>query len=159
MLDANIIPPVLKILAEGEFKTRKEAAWAISNATSGGSDEQIKFLVQLGCIKPLCDLLTVMDVKIVEVALDGLENILRIGEAEAEYRASDVNECADFIEQCGGLDKIEFLQSHQNQKIYSKAYQIIETYFRDDEQGDMPAVQGDQYFFGSGAPPQQGYQF
>ncbi len=37
-----------------------------------------------GCIKPLCDLLTVMDVKIVEVALDGLENILRVGESIAD---------------------------------------------------------------------------
>lgn len=43
VLDANIIPPLLRILVSSDFKTRKEAAWAISNATSGGSDEQIKY--------------------------------------------------------------------------------------------------------------------
>jgi hypothetical protein len=86
-----------------------------------------------------------MDVKIVEVALDGLENILRVGEAEAArfclfrcaaYSSSrgTQNECALFIEACSGLDKIEFLQSHQNQKIYKKAYTIIDTYFRDNDQ-------------------------
>ncbi len=42
VLDANIIPPLLRILTDGDFKTRKEAAWAISNATSGGSDLQIR---------------------------------------------------------------------------------------------------------------------
>ncbi len=55
----------------------QEAAWALSNATSGGTAEQIKYLVNIGCIKPLCDLLTCSDVRIVTVALEGLENILK----------------------------------------------------------------------------------
>lgn len=42
VIDANIIPPLLRILTDGEFKTRKEAAWAVSNGTSGGTDAQIK---------------------------------------------------------------------------------------------------------------------
>lgn len=56
----------------------QEAAWAISNATSGGKPEQIKYLVQQGCIPPLCELLEVHDAKIVTVALEGLENILKV---------------------------------------------------------------------------------
>ena len=31
------------------------------------------------------------------------------------------------------LDRIEYLQNHENEDIYRKAYEIIETYFRDDE--------------------------
>lgn len=34
-----------------------------------------------GCIKPLCDLLSTPDVRIVTVALEGLENILKVGVA------------------------------------------------------------------------------
>ena len=49
-----------------------------SDATSGGKNEQIKFLVQNGCIPPLCELLQVQDAKIVTVALEGLENILKV---------------------------------------------------------------------------------
>ena len=39
---------------------------------------QIKYLVANNCIKPLCDLLTCSDVRIVTVALEGLENILKV---------------------------------------------------------------------------------
>ena len=44
VIDANIIPMLVEILSKAEFKTRKEAAWAITNATSGGTAEQIKLV-------------------------------------------------------------------------------------------------------------------
>ena len=39
--------------------------------------DQIKYLVSVGAIKPLCDLLTCSDPRIVTVALEGIENILK----------------------------------------------------------------------------------
>ena len=66
-------------------------------------------MVQQGCIPPLCDLLTVMDSKIVQVALNGLENILRFGEQESKNTGGS-NPYAVIIEEVFGLDKIEFLQ-------------------------------------------------
>ena len=53
-----------------DFDVKKEAAWAISNATSGGTPEQIRYLVTQQCIRPLCDLLTVQDSRIINVALE-----------------------------------------------------------------------------------------
>lgn len=78
VLDAGIIPPLVNLLATAEFDIKKESAWAISNATSGGTRDQIKYLVQCGCIKPLCDLLNCTDTRIVSIALEGLENILKV---------------------------------------------------------------------------------
>ena len=78
VLDAGIIAPLVSLLANAEFDIKKESAWAISNATSGGTREQIKYLVQSGCIRPLCDLLTCTDTRIVSIALEGLENILKV---------------------------------------------------------------------------------
>lgn len=92
---------LIDILGKAEFKTRKEAAWAITNATSGGTADQIRYLVNNGCIRPLCDLLTVMDTKIVQVALNGLDNILRLGEQDAKALAG-VNPYAVLIEECYG---------------------------------------------------------
>lgn len=101
VIDAKIFPVLIDILGKAEFKTRKEAAWAITNATSGGTPEQIRYLADEGCIPPLCDLLTVMDAKIVQVALNGLENILRLGEHDAATHNS-INRYTVSIEECYG---------------------------------------------------------
>ncbi len=42
VIDANIFPSLINILKHGDHKTRKEAAWAVTNATSGGTSQQIK---------------------------------------------------------------------------------------------------------------------
>lgn len=59
-----------------------------------------------GCISPLCDLLTVMDAKIVQVALNGIQNILQLGEQEAKTTFG-VNPYAVLVEECYG--KIDFI--------------------------------------------------
>ncbi|XP_065442037.1 importin subunit alpha-5 isoform X2 [Chrysemys picta bellii] len=162
VIDAHIFPALINILQTAEFRTRKEAAWAITNATSGGSAEQIKYLVELGCIKPLCDLLTVMDSKIVQVALNGLENILRLGEQEAKRSGTGINPYCALIEEAYGLDKIEFLQSHENQDIYQKAFDLIEHYFGSEDEDSSIAPQVDlsqqQYIFQQCEAPMEGFQ-
>ena len=42
-MEANIIGPLIHLLQNAEFDVKKEAAWAISNATYGGTHEQIKY--------------------------------------------------------------------------------------------------------------------
>jgi len=77
----------------------------------------------------LCDLLSSMDNKIIQVALDGLENILRVGEADrgTPPRPQSINKYALFIEEANGMEKIHECQQNANQEIYNKAYRIIET--------------------------------
>lgn len=104
IIDANIFPSLIYILGSAEYKTRKEAAWAVTNSTSGGTPEQIKYLVSVGCIPPMCELLTVMDANIVQVALNGLENILKSG--EQSYQKP--NPYAVLIEECYGKASSKF---------------------------------------------------
>eukprot|EP00899_Mesostigma_viride_P007416 jgi/Mesvir1/16676/Mv15078-RA.1 len=138
VIDNNIIPPLIQLLATAEFDIKKEAAWAISNATSGGAHDQIKYLVSQGCVKPLCDLLTGSDARIVTVALEGLENILKVGEADKEMGLTGgVNQYSVYIDEAEGLEKIENLQNHANHDIYDKAVKMLETYFGlEDEEGE-----------------------
>jgi len=163
VIDANIIPPLIQLLQNAEFDIRKEAAWAISNSTSGGTPEQIRYLVSQGCIKPLCDLLTCSDARIISVALEGLENILKVGAQDAKTNGSS-NQFASFIEAAEGLDKLEALQNHQNNDIYEKAVRIIEEYFGGEEEDQNIAPNMDTssntFSFGMNIPslgPHGGY--
>ncbi|XP_020589098.1 importin subunit alpha-2-like [Phalaenopsis equestris] len=155
VIEANIIGPLVDLLQNAEFDIKKEAAWAISNATSGGTHDQIKFLVTQGCIKPLCDLLVCPDPRIVTVCLEGLENILKVGEAEKNLGTTGgVNLYAQMIDEAEGLDKIENLQSHDNTEIYEKAVKILETYWLEEEDEAMPAGDSAQTGFNFGANEQ-----
>jgi importin subunit alpha-1 len=70
-----------------------------------------------------------MDNKIIQVALDGLDNILRVGEADrgTPPETQSINKYALFIEEANGMEKIYECQKNANQEIYTKAYRIIET--------------------------------
>ncbi|WOL16442.1 importin subunit alpha-1b-like [Canna indica] len=150
VIAAGIMGPLVALLQTAEFDIKKEAAWSISNAASGGTHDQIKYLVSQGCIKPLCDLLVCPDPRIVTVCLEGLENILKVGEAEKNHAATtDVNLYAQMIDEAEGLEKIENLQSHDNTEIYEKAVKILETYWLDEEDDEMP----------TGDAPQTGFNF
>ncbi|KAJ1993606.1 Importin subunit alpha-1 [Dimargaris cristalligena] len=168
VIDANIMPPLIHILKHGDFKSKKEACWAISNATSGGLNQPdiIRYLVSQGCIHPLCELLSSMDNKIIQVALDGLENILKVGELDKETNDDHSNVYALYIEEAGGMEKIHNLQVHDNLEIYKKAYSIIDKYYNDEDEEDDtgldPEVNDEtgQFAFQSNvSAPQGGFNF
>ncbi|KAG5457815.1 MAG: armadillo-type protein, partial [Olpidium bornovanus] len=168
VIEAGLTSPLINILSYADFKTRKEACWAISNATSGGlgRPEQIRYLVSQGAIKPLCDLLVCMDPKITQVALDALENILKVGERE-KSASETTNAYALLIEEAGGAEKIHNLQLHARDDIYNKAFNIVEKYFSSDgedhaHEGHAPGVDsatGTFAFRPETTVPAGGFQF
>ncbi len=122
VIDCSIIQPLIQLLSSAEWDIRKEAAWAISNATSGGTPDQLRYLLSQNCIPPLCELLVCADVRIIIVALEALENLLKVGVQDAQKYGS--NRVANFIEDAGGLDKIEGLQVHPNHEVYDKVIKV-----------------------------------
>ena len=71
------------------------------------------------------------------VALEGIENILKVGEAEKELAgAGGVNPFVALVDEAEGLDKIEELQNAANEDVYDKAVSILETFF-DVEDGEV----------------------
>lgn len=87
------------------------------------------------------------------MCLEGLENILKVGEADKEMGLNDgVNLYAQIIEESDGLDKIESLQSHDNNEIYEKAVKILERYWAEEEEDQNLQDGGNEN-------PQQGFNF
>lgn len=141
VIDAGLIPMVIHHLGRGEFQTQKEAAWAISNLTISGKKEQVAHVVQQNVIPPFCSLLNVKDTQVVQVVLDGINNILKLA-------GEEVDSVCQMIEECGGLDKIERLQEHENEDIYKLAYDIVDSYFGgvEDEESELAPEQNNQGF-------------
>lgn len=154
----NIIPVLVNMLTEEEYEIKKEAVWAISNATSGGTLEQVDYLVQQGCIHPLVALLDTPEPRVMSVALEGLENILKNGEQKKERDGLPENPYAINVEEAGGIERLENLYDAPQVEIYDKAMAILKDYFdavEDDDEDGAPGTANNAYTFGS-APPAGG---
>jgi len=152
VIDANLIPSLVSILKEDAFDVQKEAAWAIANITSGGTKEHIRFVVSQATIPAMCGILKCSDAKMIMVVLDALENILKVGLADAN-EGNGENAYADIVEECGGLDTLEELQRHENEEVYEKSVKLLQDYFEseeDDGMGMAPEVDAstNQFSFG-----------
>ncbi|CAB3373182.1 Hypothetical predicted protein [Cloeon dipterum] len=158
VIDAQLVPLIISNLSRGEFQTQKEAAWAISNLTISGTKDQVAVLVKEGVIPPLCALLNCKDSQVIQVVLDGIHNMLKMA-----TEPGAVDALASMIEECGGLDKIEALQNHENPEIYKLTYEIIEQYFNDDteEDANLAPQTGDAgfHFEANSSVPNEGFKF
>uniref|UniRef100_H3ASS5 Importin subunit alpha n=1 Tax=Latimeria chalumnae TaxID=7897 RepID=H3ASS5_LATCH len=166
VIDANIFPVLIEILQKAEFRTRKEAAWAITNATSGGTPEQIRYeqlqhARGLSSEQPLTSNYAVVVFHLVIVAAWGKGSERRRCEEKKQTFGQSINFPGD-LSSSYGLDKIEFLQSHENQEIYQKAFDLIEHYFGVEEEDANIAPQVDenqqQFIFQQPEAPMEGFQ-
>lgn len=74
---------------------------------------QVAHLIEKQVIPPFCNLLTVKDAQVVQVVLDGLSNILKMADDEAET-------IANLIEECGG----EFHLYHKG-SIFTSQHKVL----------------------------------
>lgn len=151
----GLISAVVDALNNDQWEVRKEATWVISNVCTGGTTQHIESLVEAGAIEAICGIMDCADAKIIAVALEALEAILKTGEA-----LNKVAGYVSLVDESGGIDHIEGLQEHENDDIYEKAVAIIERYFGcDDAQEDenlAPVVSGDTFAFGVDATKTEG---
>uniref|UniRef100_A0A673JSP9 Importin subunit alpha-1-like n=1 Tax=Sinocyclocheilus rhinocerous TaxID=307959 RepID=A0A673JSP9_9TELE len=164
-LDAvkQMLPTLIRLLHHEDKEVLADTCWAISYLTDG-PNERIEVVVEIGVVprlvqllgsgelsivanvlEPLLNLLSTKDSKTILVILDAITNIFLAGE-----KIGEVEKLALMIEECGGLDKIEALQSHENEMVYKASLNLIEKYFSGEEEEDecvAPEATTDGYAF------------
>ena len=145
------------LLSNDDFDVKKEAAWCVSNAAVGGDGAQAERLVESGAVAAMCELLSCQDAAVCQLAVEAVANVLSTGERMGQ---EVLDRHCQAVEEAGGLDALEELQSHANDAIYKKAVHILERFFaEDDEAGDTaggmaPAAGPDGFWaFGLQQPP------
>ena len=69
------------MLEKGDFKSQKEAAWAVTNTTTSGTPEQIIDLIEkYAILKPFCDLLEAKDPRTIKMVQTGLSYLFALAE-------------------------------------------------------------------------------
>mmetsp|Transcript_27034 Transcript_27034/g.51151 ORF Transcript_27034/g.51151 Transcript_27034/m.51151 type:complete len:579 (-) Transcript_27034:264-2000(-) len=159
LINADVLPTIVWLISTAEFEIRREACWVLTNCTMQATVDQVKYMVKLGCLEPICNLLDSKDTRVVQLALEAIRNILHAGVPEGQERS----EHAEAVEELGGLDQIEQLQSHADTLVYEKAVEIIECFYGCDEEDEniVPSVHSTEskYVFTEVAAPPTGYNF
>lgn len=82
---------------------------------------------------------------VIKIALNGLENILKVGKILAEEAGTTTNRYADLMEEYGTMVLFESLQIHKNTYINQKALELLECFFPAGD-NDLPFEQRLAYF-------------
>jgi len=126
IISTEIIPKVVNIMKTcKDAILKKHTVWILGHLSTSSTREQIKILAQLGCIIPLCDLLSNL-----ETDDETISSILQIIEVFLKFGASEIDENPYFttIERCKGFEKIALLTNHNNPDIQNTATLIIDNY-------------------------------
>jgi importin subunit alpha-1 len=112
-IEIGIVDKLVNILKHDDVTVKNEAVWALSNCTASATPFQFEIFVQKGMINALGEMFKCKDVRMLAVALEGVENILACGQANFVNEEGD-NRFAIHMEQAGCLDDLEALQAHPN---------------------------------------------
>ena len=106
----------------------QEALWAVCNATQNKDPQHVSCLIQKGAFEALIKMMEIADVNAIIVAIEGLRNIFDTGK-DHFIDEEGQNQLTLVFEQRGGVDCLEKLQQHKNNRVYEQAVRLLEDFF------------------------------
>lgn len=134
VIDERGFQALTRIAQQFSSDVRSEAVWAIANALTGGSPQQIREIVTPSILQLLCALLVSRDSQTISLGLESIWSILLStkGSPDMESESSDGDfEDEDFwryaklVKQFQGLQRLANLRMHENDDISTKALDIL----------------------------------
>lgn len=123
----NIINKLLMLFETDVSSVKAEIASLFANFSFEGNPENIfKFYQSLGIIKFYMDNLRTDDSKLIKNCLEGLNQILELGEA---FKVGNSNPFVNEILNGGGEKVLEDLQLHKDRSIYDQVVKLISDFF------------------------------
>lgn len=146
-IELLVTHPIFRLIVEAskdpDFEIKKEAVWALSNATHVKNVSLLMRMVKLGIFDRMVESLQHQDSRILLMALEGVNNLLRAGkEVMLGEKNSGFNELAVRFDEMGGLNRLEDLQTHPNAKVYNKVVAIMDEHFGLEEVTDENTMGG-----------------
>jgi hypothetical protein len=142
VIDESLLPRCVNLATQGDSQVRKEALYVITNAARG-TPAQVDHLRELRAVQALVESLDTMhDNGIVLEILGALKIFLTQGQRHIDEGATHNIYCA-LIEEAGGLEKLENLQSDANETVYTTAGKLLSEFFdleTEDVEDEAPAA-------------------
>ncbi|KAG7215611.1 hypothetical protein INR49_022137 [Caranx melampygus] len=162
VLNCDALSHFPALLTHPKEKINKEAVWFLSNITAG-NQQQVQAVIDAKLVPMIIHLLDKGDFGTQKEAAWAISNLTISGRKD-QMADDEAETIANLIEECGGLEKVEQLQNHENEDIYKLAYEIIDQFFSSDDIDEdtslVPeAIQGGTYGFNSANVPAEGFQF
>ncbi|XP_055388540.1 uncharacterized protein LOC129617192 [Condylostylus longicornis] len=146
VLSAGVIPKLVEVFrSDNELEVKKEAAWAICNACTSRKQEHLEYLISSHCVQPVCEMLTIDDLKILEVALEALDNILEFGKQMQQLLNQPGNVCVELVKNCEGFSYLYNLhhvtQGFGSFAVWEKSGRILEQWKAHPQQSQQQLTQ------------------
>jgi hypothetical protein len=133
VINAGLFPSILQFLRRGDFKVSVECMWAISNLCHSENHQQCYYLATIKVFDFVFPI-SWMNGCHVDFITHMLSVIRSVFNAIANIHPDELEGYKQSFEEIGGIDAIEELQNHENAEIYEACYELIQTYFYDDEE-------------------------
>ncbi|EGI68539.1 PREDICTED: uncharacterized protein LOC105143168 [Acromyrmex echinatior] len=124
VLDAGLLPPMIKIFVFGKGMVRKMTEWILMDLISRATSQHLTELVNANILLALSSLLGEKNHKHIISALNGLNNIWDVAE-----KVKQREKLVTTFKEAGGLDKLKALQYHEHEIIYEKSMIMISSLF------------------------------
>ncbi|GAM18234.1 hypothetical protein SAMD00019534_014090 [Acytostelium subglobosum LB1] len=94
VVDANIMPIIVNSLQYDDYAIKKECLWIISNLIEYGNEDQIRYLVELGCIQSIGQMMC-QDLELVVLAT--FNNIITRCPVDSKRYIEMIKECGALV--------------------------------------------------------------